>query len=184
MYLNKLKIASTMAICKMLILIGGIVWFITILFMIFTVILAFEEPDKGYVYFVAGAMALLLFGGIASALTFPPISLMRRMYRAEKYNRIFEEDTDGMVSYEVFSRLTGFSGRRVRDDIRILTGKNILRNITYGWEGAMIIMKSETVGDFISVDCPNCGAQVPMRVNGGARCQHCGTYMRSETAGT
>ena len=184
MYLNKLKMNYTMAVCKVLTVYGGIAWFVTALFITFTFILAFREPGKGDVYFVAGVMSLLLFGGCASALTFIPLSLMRRMYRADKYNSIFEEDTDGMVSYEVFSRLTGYSGKRVRDDIRILTKRNILRNITYGWEGAMVIMRSETEGDFISVDCPNCGASVPMRVNGGARCQHCGTYMRSESAGS
>ena len=183
MYLNKLKITSTLTICKILILIGGMAWGMTIMFMIFAVMLAFKDPHNMAVYFVACAMALLMLGGISSGLTFPPLILMRRMYRAEKYNRIFEEDTDGMVSYEVFSRLTGFSGKRVRDDIRILTGKNFLRNVTYGWEGAMVIMRPETAGDFISVECPNCGAPVPMRTNGGARCQHCGTYMRSESAG-
>ncbi|MCR4791378.1 MAG: hypothetical protein K5871_01370 [Lachnospiraceae bacterium] len=177
MYLNKLKIGSTKAVCTILILIGSVVWFITILFLIFS----FRSLDEGVEYLVAGSMALILFGGVATALTVPPALLIRRMYRAEKYDRIFEEDHDGMVSYEVFSRLTGFSVQKVRSDIRVLTEKNIFRNITYGWEGAMIIMKPETEGDFISVDCPNCGASINMRMNGGARCQHCGTYMRSES---
>jgi ribosomal protein S27E len=59
--------------------------------------------------------------------------------------------------------------------------KKIFKNITYGIEGARIIMKAETGGDFINVDCPNCGAVVTMRSNGGARCAHCGTYLRSES---
>ncbi|MBO6008617.1 MAG: hypothetical protein J6P78_08685 [Lachnospiraceae bacterium] len=178
MYLNKLKIESTKALCNVLIAVGAFFWFLAALFIVFIINYLFVD---GMLAIVGGGFMTLLTGGIASALTFPPVLLKRRMYRAEKYNRIFEEDYDGMVPYSAFEKLTGFTGQRVRTDIRVLTDKNILRNVTYGLECAMVIMMPDTEGDFISVDCPHCGAQVQMRVGGGARCVHCGTYLRSES---
>ena len=178
MYLNKLKIESTKVLCNVLIGISSIFWFLAIMFLIY--LFMYLHAD-GIVARVCGTISTLVFGGIASALTFPPILLKGKLYRAEKYNRIFEEDYDGMVPYSAFEKLTGYTGQRVRNDIRSLVGRNILRNVTFGWEGAMVIMKPETVGDFINVDCPNCGAQISMRVDGGARCEHCGTYLRSES---
>ena len=178
MYLNKLKIESTKALCNRLIARGAFFWFFAAMFII--VMITHVVEDR-MVALVGGGFMAALTGGIASALTFPSLLLKGRMYRAEKYNRIFEEDYDGLVPYSAFEKLTGFTGQRVRTDIRVLTEKKILRNVTYGWEGAMVIMMPETEGDFISVDCPHCGAQVRMRVSGGARCAHCGTYLRSES---
>ena len=177
MYLNKLKIASSKVLYNILIWSGIFLAFFTVLCLFAT----FGELYKGRIYLIAGCFMMGLFGSISALLITIPLSAKARLYRAEKYNRIFEEDYDGMVPYSAFMKLTGFSGSRVRNDIRILTEKNILRNITYGYEGAMVIMKPDTEGDFISVDCPNCGAAVSMRVTGGARCEHCGTYLRSSS---
>ena len=178
MYLNKLKIASTKVICNIFITIGAFFWFFAAMFVIFMITHVAEDR---MVALAGGGFMTVMAGGLASVFTFPAVLLKGRIYRAEKYNRIFEEDYDGLVPYLAFEKLTGFTGQRVRSDIRVLTDKNILRNVTYGWEGAMVIMKPETEGDFISVDCPHCGAQVQMRVGGGARCVHCGTYLRSES---
>ncbi|MBO6008140.1 MAG: hypothetical protein J6P78_06215, partial [Lachnospiraceae bacterium] len=94
MYLNKLKIESTKALCNVLIAVGAFFWFLAALFVVFMIIYL---CTVGMLAIVGGGFMTLLTGGIASALTFPPILLKRRMYRAEKYNRIFEEDYDGMV---------------------------------------------------------------------------------------
>ncbi len=177
MYLNKLKIASTKFICNFFISLGMSLWFSTLLMVIFALLKAGEDP---VMFLFGGAMVVCFFGGIASAFTFPFAMLKKTIYRAEKYNRIFEEDYDGLVSYETFSRLTGYSELKVKNDISILTRKGIFRNVTFGWQGAMVIMMPETQGDFITVDCPHCGSAISMRVNGGARCEHCGTYLRSE----
>ena len=178
MYLNKLKIESTKALCNILIGVSSIFWFLMLLFFIYSFT---TVPEYGIMALIAGGICVVFLGGIASILTFPPIILKGRMYRAEKYNRIFEEDYDGMVPYSALEKLTGFTGSKVRNDIRVLVKRNILRNVTFGWQGAMVIMKPETQGDFIHVDCPNCGAPIPMRTGGGARCEHCGTYLRSES---
>lgn len=176
MYLNKLKINSETILCNLGLGVAGIFYLLTIIVVSssFSVI---REGRMGIIPFMVIAGFCVL---IALPFTVIPLSFKRRLYRAEKYNRIFEEDYDGMVSYETFSKLTGFSGSTVRDDIRIMTERRIFRNITYGFAGAMVIMQPSARTDFITVYCPHCGAGVSMRKDGGARCDHCGTYIRTE----
>ena len=132
MYLNKLKIASTKVICNIFIAIGAFFWFFAAMFVIFMITHVAEDR---MVALAGGGFMTVMAGGLASVFTFPAVLLKGRIYRAEKYNRIFEEDYDGLVPYSAFEKLTGFTGQRVRSDIRVLTDKNILRNVTYGWEG-------------------------------------------------
>jgi hypothetical protein len=176
MYLNKLKIGSQNIVCNLCLGFAGIVYFVFLLLFAcsFNII---KNIESSAVPFLVLEIIVLM---IALPFTLIPLSVKRRLYRAAKYNRIFEEDYDGMVSYETFSKLTGFSGSMVRNDIRIMTENGIFRNITYGFAGAMVIMKPSTETDFVTVYCPNCGAAVNMRKTGGARCDHCGTYIRTE----
>ena len=102
------------------------------------------------------------------------------LMRAQRYNRVFEEDNDGKVSYGKLSTLMGLSEQKVKNDIRWMIDHNFLKNIKYDRKGATVVMKVETSADFITVECPHCGAEVKMRANGGARCSYCGTYMRTE----
>lgn len=177
MYLNRLKIGSIQLIDTVLLWVAGFLYFFDVVGFSSTI---FELKDDHEMFVVGLVMStIILF--IAVCLTACPIMSKKMLERAEKYNRIFEEDHDGMVSYENFSQLTGFPIQTVRSDIRKMYKKKIFKNITYGFEGAMIIMKADTAGDFINVECPHCGAQVTMRMNGGARCPHCGTYLRSES---
>ena len=176
MYLNRLKIESVKFIDNVLLWVAAFIY----LFDISCFVVTFTQyPGDRGMQIMGFIMSLILFL-IPTGMVCGSISSKRRLARAEIYNRIFEEDHDGMVSYTNFSKLTGFSTSQVRSDICSLYEKKIFKNITYGIEGAMIIMKAETGGDFINVDCPHCGAVVTMRANGGARCVHCGTYLRSE----
>lgn len=178
MYLNRLKIESTKVICNTSLVIAGFIYLIVLI-----CVFAWwsDGTFEDAMYNFAGFLVISILLLVAFALTFPALMVKKRFYRAEKYNRIFEEDHDGMVPYTALASLTGIPRAKVTSDIRALVQSHILKNITYGWEGAMIIMKADTAGDFISVDCPNCGAPVSMRVNGGARCVHCGTYLKSDS---
>ncbi len=177
MYLNRLKIESVKFIDNVLLWIAA--FFLLFDLPAFVVTFTQYRGDRGMqiIGFILGVIFFLIPVGIICGA----VSSKRRLVRAEVYNRIFEEDHDGMVSYTNFCKLTGFSASQVRSDISSMYHKKIFKNITYGIEGAMIIMKADTSGDFINVDCPNCGAVVTMRSNGGARCAHCGTYLRSES---
>ena len=99
MYLNKLKIASTKVICNIFITIGAFFWFFAAMFVIFMITHVAEDR---MVALAGGGFMTVMAGGLASVFTFPAVLLKGRIYRAEKYNRIFEEDYDGLVPYSAF----------------------------------------------------------------------------------
>ena len=173
MYINRFKMDSVLAICNLVFAITGFIAVVDILFMMFLLIL---QDMVLFIFFVFLLPIFLILSGIFAIAWFSKM----RLYRADKYNRIFEEDHDGVIPYEALASLTGFNINRVKKDIGSLTGRNIFKNITFDRKGVRIVMKADTETDFITVDCPTCNAPVKMRVGGGARCDHCGTYMRSE----
>ncbi len=173
MYLNRIKMGSLGVLYNVLMGIGGAL----AIFAVISFLTAFEHTELfAVILFMIVVPNLLIVAGLFGFALFGK----KRLYRAEAYNRIFEEDHDGKIPYEVLSSLTGYSLPRVKNDIAAMTRNGTFRNVTYGRTGAMIIMKAETANDFITVYCPTCAGEVKMRVGGGARCSFCGTYFRSE----
>lgn len=173
MYLNRIKMGSLNVLYKALMGVGGVL-------LLFNVICFFTAVEHSE-FFLAIFIMLMVPGGLVIAGLFAfSITGMRRLYRAENYNRIFEEDHDGKVTYEVLSSLTGYSLSKVKKDVAAMSRNGTFKNVTYGRAGAMIVIKADTVSDFITVYCPTCAGEVKMRKDGGARCSFCGTYFRSE----
>lgn len=176
MYLNRLKIESFRAICNVCLAIAAALLFINGIVISIVIGGVFEEFAYIIVLLILEIPMLLLTLGLGA----PALDTKSRILRAEKYNRIFEEDHDGIIPYTALASLTGYSLARVKKDVRIMTDRHIFNNIKYDRNGAMIVMKVDTKTDFITVQCTTCGADVVMRANGGARCSHCGTYLRTE----
>lgn len=175
MYLNRLKIASLRAFYNTMICVAAFIYFFDLLGLVGTLR---HISETNVVLAICIIVIPLLC--IATAIVIFTCRSKSRIYRAEKYNRILEEDNDGFIPYEALSSLTGLSLSTVRNDVRFMTERKIFRNVTYDRKGISVIMKVDTSAEFISVQCPTCGAEVRMRINGGARCSHCGTYLRSE----
>jgi len=178
MYLNKIKIGSLKTLFNILIVGAGFFYF-AVLIIILAILDHLEEADS-VSYVIAVLVTISFFGLIGTGLLVIALRSKKRLYRSEQYNRIFEEDTDGIIPYEALSSLTGYPIAKVRSDISSMVNHHIFRNIRYDRNCATIIMKIDTGADFLTVTCPTCGADIKMRLNGGARCPHCGTYMRSE----
>ena len=173
MYLNRIKMGSLGVLYNVLMGIGGVLAF----FDVICLCVCIDHPEMFFamLFLIFFPVALIVTGLFTFSLTGK-----KRLYRAESYNRIFEEDHDGKVTYEVISSLTGYPLAKVKKDIAAMTNNGTFKNITFGRAGAMIVMKAETSADFITVYCPTCAGEVKMRIDGGARCSFCGTYFRSE----
>lgn len=94
--------------------------------------------------------------------------------RAKRYGPIFEEDHDGIISFERISQMTGCSIPRVKKDIAFLINKGVILNARVENENVIL----GTSNDYSDVTCPTCGAVNSVRLGSSAKCKHCGSYLR------
>ena len=173
MYLNNLKIETQRMIYNFIF--GIAIFFLG--FAILMNIMIFTRWDEFWI--LLPTFVIPIYGATAGMIIFTQRK-KAILVRAQRYNRVFEEDHDGIVPYDALATLMGLPVQKAKNDIRWMVEHNFLKNIKFDRKCAMIMMKVETSADFITVECPHCGAEVKMRANGGARCSYCGTYMRTE----
>ena len=107
------------------------------------------------------------------------INSQRRISRARLYNSLFEEDHDGILTYESIASMLGIPVSRAVSELMWYYEKNILRNLTLGRTAVRVDLMAPN-NEFLTVICPTCGAHVNLRKGGGGRCDHCGTFMRAK----
>ena len=100
--------------------------------------------------------------------------LCRRSLRCLRYAPIFEEDHDGIITFERIHEMTGYGVDRIKGDIEWLLRGETLRNAVI--DDKKIILWSET--EYIDITCPTCGALNQVRFGSSNKCKHCGSYLR------
>lgn len=172
MYINGPKIAAAKMIDIMIITAVSIPLFFVIIFMIFTLF----TPGYFLLTFLAAPLALTGVGIIVWRA-----SAIRRLGRARYYNSLFEEDHDGILTYESIASMMGISQNKAIRELMWMGRKNYLTNMTLGRTAVRVDLTVDR-NEFKILTCKTCGSQVRVRRGGGGRCDHCGTFMKDEGA--
>ena len=178
MYLNNVKIGSSKILNGLLIAIVALPTAINGLFAL--VAMVSENIDRLTGLFVA-AVTFFFFAAGVCLIVWRCMALYK-LSRARIYNSIFEEDHDGIISYESIATMTGLPMPKVIKELMWFTRRDFIRNVTLGRNAVRVNVLSNE-HDFLTVSCPTCGAHVNIRRNGGGRCNHCGTFMRAKGEG-
>ncbi len=179
MYLNKSKLAALKTVNIIVIVAVGLMSLLHLFFVFF----AFSPKARD-----TNPLALLIFASFFFTLFCGGVSIiiwrvrsMNRMSRARLYNSLFEEDHDGIITYESIASMTGQTVAKVIKDLTAYSRSNILINLTMGRSAVRVDLLSGN-NEFLTVICPHCGSRVNIRKGGGGRCDHCGTFMRAKEA--
>lgn len=177
-YLNSVKIASSKVLNGILIAVVSLPTFFNGLFVLFA--LVSEKIDR-FAGLIVAAFIFVFFAAGVCLIVWRSLALYK-LSRARIYNSIFEEDHDGIISYESIATMTGLPMPRVIKELMWFTRRDFIRNVTLGRNAVRVNVLSNE-HDFLTVSCPTCGAHVQIRRNGGGRCNHCGTFMRAKGEG-
>ena len=127
-----------------------------------------QDGDSGMSVTAAVLMAVL------AAETFLMILLRKRAARGGRYAAIFEEDHDGIITYERIDEMTGYGVERIKKDIEWLIKVNYIHNVIV--EDDKIRLKTED--GIKEVVCPVCGGVNRIRFDSSDHCNFCGSYLR------
>jgi len=127
-----------------------------------------QDGDTGMS--VISAVLLIIF---VAEMAFLIIS-SKKTLRAQRYGQIFEEDHDGVITFERINEMTGYGIAHVKKDIDWLLKAGYLINAVVDDE--KVILWNET--DFLDIICPTCGAVNQVRFGSSNKCKHCGSYLR------
>lgn len=177
MYLNNAKLGALKTVNIIVIIAVAL----PSLFNLFFVCFVFSPSARGtnpMALFIFAAFFFSLFCG-GMAIIFWRIKAMNRLSRARIYNSLFEEDHDGILTYESIASMTGQTVPKVIKDLNSYSRSNILINLTMGRNAVRVDLMAPN-SEFLTVVCPHCGAHVNIRKGGGGRCDHCGTFMRAK----
>lgn len=180
MYLNKVRLATSKIIN------GGVIVLFALpaLFNILVLIFGITELDtKKY-----GAVVPLLMCAVFFFMLLVDIGVIiwrtwaiHRASKARIYNSLFEEDHDGIITYDSIASMTGNSVAGAVKELMWLVNNHFIVNITLGRTAARVdVLPGDN--EFVVLSCPSCGAQVNIRKGGGGKCEHCGTFMREKEA--
>ena len=111
---------------------------------------------------------------ILAVETFMIIMLKKRAARGRRYATIFEEDHDGIITYERINEMTGYGVERIKKDIRWLIRGSYIHNVIV--EDDKIRLKTED--GIMEVICPTCGGVNRIRSDSSDNCEFCGSYLR------
>lgn len=137
----------------------------------------------GYMIDGEGAASTLVFSilGTAGGIFLFVRSLVtgRELQAARRYERLFSNDRDGVVTLAEMGRQTGKTPEAVTKELSALFQKNYFRDcvLEYGSEPRVVIadaMTDERGVGFVSVRCANCGAVTRMRAGSRGFCRYCG----------
>jgi len=123
------------------------------------------EPHRVVVAIIVGLIAL--------AELISMIWIRKMLERVTRYEMIFEEDHDGVITFARLHEMTGIPEDRIRKD---MTGPQKHRFSNMRIEGDKIIIGTEE--DFEEIICPTCGAKNTVRAGSSDKCNNCGSYLR------
>ena len=175
MYINTSKIAASKIINAIIIGVCAFFAIKNVVCVIFS--LLSEKIDQRIVAVILASFFAFLLLSEIGIIIWRSIAL-GRISRCRLYNSIFEEDHDGIITYDSMASMTGFSESAVISDLMFFVKRRYLINVTLGRTAARVDLLSDEK-EFQTVICPSCGAHVNIRRNGGGKCEHCGTFMRS-----
>ena len=115
----------------------------------------------------------VIVGLIALAELISMIWIRKMLERVTRYEMIFEEDHDGVITFARLHEMTGIPEDRIRKD---MTGPQKHRFSNVRIEGDKIIIGTEE--DFEEIICPTCGAKNTVRAGSSDKCNNCGSYLR------
>ena len=115
----------------------------------------------------------VIVGLIALAELISMIWIRKMLERVTRYEMIFEEDHDGVITFARLSELTGIPEDRIRKD---MTGPQKHRFSNVRIEGDKIILGTED--ELEDIICPTCGATNRVRAGSSDKCNNCGSYLR------
>ena len=127
--------------------------------------------EDGDTVMIVMAVVLMV---ILAVETFMIIMLKKRAARGRRYATIFEEDHDGIITYERINEMTGYGVERIKKDIRWLISGSFIHNIIV--EDDKIRLKTED--GIMEVICPTCGGVNRIRSDSSDNCEFCGSYLR------
>ena len=119
---------------------------------------------------VTVVILLLILSAEVTALAL----ITHRINRAKRYAPIFEEDHDGIITFERINEMTGYGLERVKKDISWLLQSGYLINAVT--DNEKVILWSEN--EYLDITCPTCGAVNQVRFGSSNKCKHCGSYLR------
>lgn len=174
MYINTSKIATSKIVNALIIVLCALPLFINVLFLYFLFTVTTDEQRIAavilaalFIFFTVSEIGIIIWRSFA----------LHRISRCRLYNSIFEEDHDGIITYDSIASMKGFKVQAVIRDLMWFVKRHYLINVTLGRTAARVDLLSDEK-EFQTVVCPSCGAHVNIRKNGGGKCEHCGTFMR------
>ena len=115
----------------------------------------------------------VIVGLIALAELISMIWIRKMLERVTRYEMIFEEDHDGVITFARLHEMTGIPEDRIRKDFARYSHSSF-KNVTV--DGDKIIIGTEE--DFEEIICPTCGAKNTVRAGSSDKCNNCGSYLR------
>lgn len=174
MYISNSRIATSKIVNALIIVVCSVLAVKNILVIFFALTIdKIDRRDVAFLLAVFFGFFLLAEAGIIIWRAFS----ISRISRCRLYNSIFEEDHDGIITYDSISSMTGYKVSSVIRDLMWFVKHHYLINVTLGTTAARVDLLAEEK-EFQVVVCPSCGAHVNIRKNGGGKCGHCGTFMR------
>lgn len=173
MYINLAKVATSK-------IINGIIIAATALPALFGVLLICLCIGDSRVFWIAFFILPIVVGQVAIVIW--RIAHISKLSRVALYNSLFEEDHDGIITYESLGSMVGLSTSKATQEFMWMNNKGYLKNITVGRTAARVDVRADK-SEYKLLTCPTCGANVRVRNGGGGRCDHCGTFSRDEVNG-
>ena len=105
---------------------------------------------------------------------------------ARRFETIFSMDTDGFVTIDELTRITGRPADKILKDLEAVFRKGYFRNCTLqtGRDPKVILSNAEASDrsgtGFITVTCVNCGGKTRIRSGSTGVCDYCGGPIRAE----
>jgi hypothetical protein len=87
----------------------------------------------------------VIVGLIALAELISMIWIRKMLERVTRYEMIFEEDHDGIITFERINEMTGYGLEQVKKDIKWLLDRGFLKNAVYDGEKVILWMPSSYV---------------------------------------
>lgn len=104
---------------------------------------------------------------------------------ANRYNSIFECDTDGVVTISELTNQAGKASPQILSELERLLEKGYLCNCSLQKTGQPRVILSDGTAakdgsGFVNVVCDVCGGTTRLRAGSSGRCEYCGSALNSQ----
>lgn len=103
---------------------------------------------------------------------------------ARRINNIFENDSDGMMSFTELANALHLPKDKVEKSVLWMLNKGVLKNIRFSDKDPnTIVLRDVNVAEtnrFITFNCQSCGAMIQVRSGQAVTCPSCGSIVAPE----